>query len=972
MVHRLFRGPRGIMRLATMAAVTVLLMWLVLVIFTDRVTRQVASDTLTPMLALAALGSLLWAAWRSLPVSRQVHRAWGCFVVAMALDVLGALVVGLYDILLGRLPAASWADPFFLGCYAAIIAGLMLMPSKPVERPQHARAALDIGMALLAALLLLWNFVVGPFFAAGGSAPLPVQLVSMAYPLLDVFLFGAVLLVSFRQVEAQAHGPLTLMLVSLTAQLAADSISSYQTLQGIYFTGSLVDTGWIFALLGLSLAGVLQATTVGAASTSEQAKTRTATSLQWARYIPYLWIPPAYGLLVWGHGQQLGISYNTLALGVGVVIALVILRQVLTLAENGLLYRQLQAELGGKQRAAQALQVLNEELEQRVTQRTAALAQANESLRQEVQERVKAEEALRRSEERYALAARGANDGLWDWDLQSNRIYYSARWKEMLGFPDDGIGDSPDFWFNRVHPDDLEMVRMDLDAHLRGVSPQFHSEHRVLHHDGTYRWVLSRALAVCDRHGIVCRLVGSQSDVTDRKRAEEQLQHNAFYDALTGLPNRALFMDRLERAVERAGQRPEGQFAVLFLDFDRFKVVNDSLGHSVGDELLAEAAYRLRTCLRAVDTVARLGGDEFVILLEDIDGLTSAVHVAERVEMTLRHPFALSKREVFTSVSMGIALGGQGRGDPDDLLRDADIALYRAKATGRARHVVFDAAMHVQARARLELESDIRGALERHEFRVHYQPIITLADDRVSGFEALVRWQHPRLGLLPPAEFLPLAEETGLILAIDHWVLREACQQMRTWQEDFPSDPPLTLSVSVNLSAREFTEPGLVRLVREVLEETGLAACSLSLEITEGVIIGDTPAVTGILTQLRELGVRVQIDDFGTGYSSLSYLQQFPIETIKIDRSFIDRLNVDEHSSEIVRTIIHLAHDLGMDATAEGVETPEQLAKLRTLDCEYGQGYLISRPLDDRAATALLAGDLVSRPQAETPVVSGT
>ncbi|MFQ5857549.1 MAG: EAL domain-containing protein [Anaerolineae bacterium] len=442
-------------------------------------------------------------------------------------------------------------------------------------------------------------------------------------------------------------------------------------------------------------------------------------------------------------------------------------------------------------------------------------------------------------------------------------------------------------------------------------------------------------------------------DITERKRAEEQLLHGAFHDALTGLPNRALFMDRLGRSIERAKRREDHLFAVLFLDLDRFKVVNDSLGHTIGDQLLIAMAPRLEGCVRATDTVARLGGDEFVILLEDIEAVSDATRVAGRIREVLTVPFNLDGHEMFTTASIGIVLSATSYEQPEDILRDADIAMYRAKALGKARYELFDAAMRDHVVARLRLETDLRRAIERQEFEIHYQPIVSLADGRIAGFEALLRWQHPEHGLVSPGEFIPVAEETGLIVPIDQWVLRETCGQMRAWQAQFPADPPLT--ISVNLSSKQFAQPDLIEQIEQVLRETGLDARSLKLEITESVIMENGESAAVMLSRLRALGVQVHMDDFGTGYSSLSYLHQFPIDTIKIDRSFIGKMGVDGNNSEIAQAIVMLARDLGMDVIAEGVETAEQLVRLRALECEYGQGYHFSKPLDSEAAGALIA-----------------
>ncbi|MDQ1411389.1 MAG: hypothetical protein QOJ41_3124 [Acidobacteriaceae bacterium] len=566
-----------------------------------------------------------------------------------------------------------------------------------------------------------------------------------------------------------------------------------------------------------------------------------------------------------------------------------------------------------------------------------------------------AQEALKESEERYALAALGSNDGLWDWNISENEVHFSARWKSMLGFQENEIGNKPEEWFDRIHDADRARVKDEITAHQSGTTPHFESEHRMLHHDGTFRWMLSRGLAIRDQSGRPLRMAGSQTDITQAKVS----------DPLTGLPNRLLFIDRLNRLIKYSKRRKNHSFAVVFMDLDGFKMINDSMGHMVGDQLLVGVAERLEKCLRATDTlarlrdtytVARLGGDEFTVLLDDLKDPNDAKVAADRLMKALKPPFLLAGKEVYTSVSIGIAQSNPVYEGPDEMLRDADTAMYHAKSLGKGRYEVFDAKMRASVMARLQLETDLRHALERGEFRNFYQPIVNLASGEIAGFEALLRWQHPTRGLLGPIEFIGVVEETGLIREVGWWNLSEACRQISEWRSASPSNG--NLIISVNLSAKQFLQPNLVADIANLLREINLPPEALKLEITESTVMKDPAGAVEMLQQIKSLGVRLAIDDFGTGYSSLSYLHRFPLDTLKIDRSFISSMDDDGDGMEIARTILPMAKNLRLDVVAEGVETIEQFELLKKFNCAYGQGFYFSRPLSAAGITALLTGDL--------------
>ncbi len=566
----------------------------------------------------------------------------------------------------------------------------------------------------------------------------------------------------------------------------------------------------------------------------------------------------------------------------------------------------------------------------------------------------------------FQLISENAVDMIALVDRDGRRLYSSPAYQKVLGYSSEELKSTSSF--EEIHPNDrLRVVRAAEKVYQSGSGERM--EYRIRHRDGSWRTLESTASPVRNARGQIDKLVIVNRDITERKRAEELVVYNAFHDGLTNLPNRALFLDRLQHALTLSKRNSNYKFAVLLVDVDEFKVVNDSLGHTAGDDLLIKIGQRLGASVRRNDTVtgaisdtpytpvndpslARLGGDEFAILLEDIQDPIGAVRIANRVQKDLQAPFAIHQEQIVISASIGIASSVSPDTQAEDLVRNADIAMYRAKRAGKGRCEVFDTAMHAGAVKRLNMEGDLRKALERGEFRVYYQPIVLLQTGRIVGFEALTRWQRPQ-GILSPIEFIAVAEETGLIVPMNRLLLREACQRLRLWQAEFPCTPPLTMSV--NMTAQELAQPGLTSEMLNALRETGVDPGCLRVEIIETIAMGDAEKSSPVLAQLKALGVRLSVDDFGTGYSSLSRLRKIPVDTLKIDRAFIANVDSDLENLEVVRAIIVLAHNLGLQVVAEGTETEQEVEQLKQLNCEMAQGYFFSRPADDQAIFELLA-----------------
>jgi diguanylate cyclase (GGDEF)-like protein len=761
-----------------------------------------------PFWNLFAAFSLLVAAKRSAVVSSRLSLAWFVLASAQFCYTIGDVIWSVFETGLGQDPFPSLADGFYVAYYPLFLLGILLLPVKRLSRMNYLKSLIDISIVMLSALLAFSLYLLGPLVVSGSDESLLLQLLSLAYPMGDLVLLLALLMLLFRKPDGQHPTPLLLIVAGAAFLILSDSLYGYQSIIGNYTTGGLADLGWTIAYLLFTCAGVFQALFVQ--PKTHQPRTLPALANNYGIndrviYFPYTWLIAAYLLLIQSYYYETLLDYSWIAIVVGAVIGLVLARQILTMTENNNLFLELSEAFSLVRRQTLNLRNLNQDL---------------------------------------------------------------------------------------------------------------------------------------------------QIEISERKRAEEKLAHDALHDSLTDLPNRSLFLNRLKHAIEVGKRRSYFSFAVLFLDIDHFKVVNDSLGHSAGDQLLLTVSHRLSACVRGSDTVARLGGDEFVILLEDSGGLDDVIKVAGRIQEELQKPIDLGAKKAFVSASIGIISNLTGYSETEDVLRDADLAMYHAKSQGKARYEIFSIEMRDRAITILELERELFSALERCELALDYQPIVSLSSERIIGFEALLRWRHPERGLIAPAEFIPVAEKSGLIIPIGYWVLQEACSQARAWQIKYPDWVDLTMNV--NISGVQLNQPDFADQLAQILIATGLDGNSLKLEITESTYLNSLQIDSDSIRKIGDIGVGFQIDDFGTRYSSLSSLRDYHIQAIKIDRSFISKLR-EKDKTEIVRTFIKLAHDLGVQTIAEGVETEEQLRSLKSLGCNYGQGYLLSYPINQAEIEDLLS-----------------
>ncbi len=890
------------------------LVWLaclVLGVGGPQTTQAISNFGLIAAAASAGIACLLTAR-RSPPQHRRMWKLLGASALSWG---SGQAAWTWYETVLGRdVPFPSVADVGYLAAVPLAAAALLSLPFAARSVVGRGRQVLD-GLMIAASLLLVsWVLVLSPLFRAGGDGIIS-QAISLAYPIGDVVV-GTIVLVMLaraRRGNGTSTIPLPLLGAGLVAWAVSDSGFVYLTATGSYSSGALIDAGWF---LGYLL--ILLAARKPTASPADEEEEPHAGVDRVGMFLPYIAVVGGLAVSTVAQLQQglLGLFVSWIR---SFIILALVGRQVLSLLENSSLARH---------------------LEQRVVERTAE---------------------LRASEQRFQALVQHSSEVVILVDRQGCVEYVSESMTRVFGYGEAELqGESLSGILAADAGTRLREGLAEVALRPYGVLElELPFRHRA-GHDCTAQFTITNLLDNPSVGGLVL----NTRDVSERRQLEDQLVHQAFHDNLTSLANRALFKDRVEHALQRT-KRQTPSVAVLFLDLDGFKEVNDSLGHAAGDRLLIQVGQRLVSCVRPSDTVARFGGDEFAVLIEDASDDLELVAVAERILDSLRQPFFVNDRELHVRGSMGIARMDPDVESVDQLLRNADLAMYRAKATGQGGFERYDPGMHTQLVERMQLEADLRRALDQGELFLHYQPTLDLASGQIVGAEALARWNHPTRGLVPPSEFIPLAEASGLIQRLGAWVLREACRQAAVWQQADPHrDKPLSLSV--NLSGKQLQHTQVVQDVTEALRDSGLPAKSLVLEMTESVLLDDSETVLDILRQLKQLGARLAIDDFGTGYSSLSYLHRFPVDILKIDRSFVERLSRTSDNAELARTVVRLGQSLQLQTVAEGVEDSAQFLTLRRMGCDIGQGYYFGRPMEGDDMGRLLGEELTPTKQATT------
>jgi diguanylate cyclase (GGDEF)-like protein/PAS domain S-box-containing protein len=852
-------------------------------------------------LALAAMGAGWAALRRARRHSGSIRRFWRLLSAALLSWSAGQAVWTWYESALGQeVPFPSLADVGYLGLPPLAAAALLCLPLAAPTLAGQARTILDGLMVASSLLLCSWIIVLGPVFRSGGDSFL-TQSISLAYPVSDVVVITIVIYTWLRARQQQRPLPLSLPLVGggLLAFAVADSGFTYLTTTGSYSSGSFIDIGWFLGFILMWVAALRTADQDGVTESQDVVPRPLGNLMPYAAVIAAL-LTSAIEVFRTGHADVFVSWIRTL------IMALLVIRQILTLLENYSLTRN---------------------LEQRVEDRTAE---------------------LRASQQRFAALVQHSSDVVTVVDRLGNVAYQSASSQRVLGYdPDDLVGRSV---CGLMNGEEAQAFLEALDQ-AASESLRIHTVYTTwLHATGRPCRVEVTITNLLDNPDVKGLVLNSR-DVTDRAVLEEQLTTQAFTDSLTELPNRALFKDRLQHALSRRSAA-DVSVAVLFLDLDGFKAVNDTLGHSAGDELLVMVSNRLRVVVRPSDTVARFGGDEFAVLVEDLPDSEYETGLAQRINDAMREPFDLDGDQVHVAASVGIARMDVNSRSAEQLLRNADLAMYQAKSVGAGGYAVYHPSLHEGLVERVRLEADLRKALDSEQFVVHYQPMMSMRTGQITGVEALLRWKHPERGTVPPTEFIPMAESTGLIRPLGLWVLREACLQTMRWHRSLPDMDPL--KVSVNVSARQLHQEDLADRVEEILTETGLPAARLTLEMTESVLIDNREETLATLSRLRAMGVRLAIDDFGTGYSSLSYLHQFRVDVLKIDRSFVERLS-NGGDAALVSTILRLGQTMKLETVAEGIENPQEMLMLRRQGCTTGQGFHFSPPVAAADIEDLLA-----------------
>lgn len=828
---------------------------------------------------------LAWRAARQPEATAKTRRAWAVVGAAFLCTALGDVVWLFYEKVLGLEPFPSWADLPYLLYYPILFTGLLHFPGAVRSVREKAQFVLDTATVLVGSWMIVWYFILGPI-ARNTEATVLETAFSMAYPLGDLAILCAVTIILLTRGTAARTDALKLLAAGTFTYVVGDFVFSYLQLHDLYQTGAWSEIFWFGGSFLNGLSAHVQHVRLRKlqAAGAEESATTGGRPLC---LLPYIAVVCSYLLLIVVARDHASGALDELIYGAVGITGLVMIRQFVTARDN--------------------LRLL-------------------------------AENAARRSESRFSSMVRNSSDVITIIDDQFRVVYQSPSVERIFGHGvSDLLGRHLQVLF---HPDEAAHNLAVLRRLVAEPGQHKRVEWRWFHKDGSVRYAettINNLLADANVRGLVL----NTRDISERKQLEAQIRHQAFHDTLTGLANRALFKDRVEQALQEQSHRHE-PITVLFLDLDNFKTINDSLGHSVGDQLLCAVAERLLTCVRVTDTVARLGGDEFAVLLKWV-GVEGTLPIADRIAAEMKDPFFLHGREVCISVSVGLATSTEAGERADELLRNADVAMYCAKGLGKGRCEVYHPSMYSAVRERMELETELRHALAEEQFVLHYQPTIDLTSGRVVGVEALLRWYHPQRGVLQPGQFIALAEETDLIIPMGQWALVEACRQLREWLDRHPGASPL--SVGVNLSVKQLQYGGLVGQVREALRTTGIAPGSLVLEITESVLMHATDGLLERLAELRGLGVQLAIDDFGTGYSSLSYLRWVPVDVLKMDKSFLKGIESSDKAASLVQGILNLARALGLETVAEGIEHSEQLRELQALRCELGQGYLFGSPL---------------------------